>query len=137
MTKKLHVSPDIEDLIKNISLDYIVESGNNASGSYLKLKNGIMFCWKKVSGTTAINQAWGSGYTSGASNNISLGWWPVSFDSTPTVSIMFERGGLNAWLSSVSSVSKDYAGEVGLLRFTSQNSTEYVIHVIAIGRWKQ
>ena len=157
MTTKLHISEDFENLINelidnkvenfedelddleeeiNQQIGQIVSSGSNANGTYIKFANGTMICQKNVSGSTTINEVWGGGYTSGASNNIDLGWFAASFIAKPTISVTFERAGLNAWLSSVAGTTESYAGAVGLLRFTSQNNVEYNFHVIAIGKWK-
>ncbi len=116
--------------------NYIVDTGSNANGTYIKYGNGIMICTKIVNVTFNVTTAWGNGYTTGSQNTISLGNFAQSFNAIPTVSVTNERVSYNSWLASVSDVSKTSAGKVSILRFTSQSNAVSNLHVIAIGTWK-
>ena len=128
------------DETKNIAmgdfLGTIVESGSNTNGNYIKYGDGTMICTKKVTGTTDINETWGSGTTSGASTSIAFGSWPKTFIATPVVNVTVQRSGSNSWVTGVDSISTTNAGAVSLCRFTGGLNVPYTLHVIGIGKWK-
>lgn len=127
-------TPVTTDLVS--AVNSIVESGSNTNGRYVKFSDGTMICTKTVSGTTNISEAWGDGYTSGASSSISFGAWAETFIATPVVSVTVQRSGSNSWLTGVDSISTTNAGAASICRFTTGTSVPYTIHVTGIGRWK-
>ncbi len=117
----------------------ITESGSNSNGTYIKYSDGTMICTKHfvTANNIPINQSWGSGYTSGEGNLVSLGSFANTFYSVPVVNVTVGRaGGSNAWLGTISNTSNSSAGYVTLLRFSSNTGTKYSFDIIAIGRWK-
>lgn len=126
----------IEDELELLD-DNVPIYGSNANGSYVKYGNGVMICYKTVSGTSDITETWGNGYTTGSSNTISLGDFAETFISTPVVNITVGRGNFNCWLATVQGTTTTFAGYVSLLRFTTQPNVSYTLNIIAIGRWKQ
>lgn len=117
----------------------ITESGSNSNGTYIKYSDGTMICTKHfvTANNIPISQTWGSGYTSGEGNLVSLGSFANTFYSVPVVNVTVGRaGGSNAWLGAISNTSNSYAGDVTLLRFSSNTGTKYSFDIIAIGRWK-
>jgi len=129
---------EIKNVVNNnaTELSNVVESGSNSNGNYIKYADGSMICSKLVTGTTPINEAWGSGYTSGATASINLGDWAQTFLSTPIISVTPGRTGSNYWLSGVMYSSTTHVGDVSILRFSGATSVDYRLHVIGIGKWK-
>ena len=133
---------DLTDLQTSVTTDLVsainsvVESGSNTNGSYIKYADGTMICSKVVSGTTPINEVWGSGYTSGATASINLGDWAVEFLDVPTISVTPVRTGSNFWLSGVMYTTKSHVGDVSICRFSGATSVDYRLHIIGIGKWK-
>lgn len=124
------------DMLKEYGHD-IVDRGGANGYNYIKYEDGRMEAWNTISGTANITTAWGNGYTTGTNNTISLGNWYVPFTWTPDdVQVTVVRTGYNLWLSSVSDTSATYAGNVSLLRFTSQSNVAYTLNVHANGWWK-
>lgn len=132
---KTNITDYITDLISS-SDGTIKEIGSNSNGTYIKYNNGLMICHKIVTGTVNISTAWGSGYTTGSQNTISLGNYAAEFKTAPTVTVTLARSGYNCWLASNENPTTTNAGTVSLLRFTTASSVNYRLHVIAIGMWK-
>lgn len=116
-------------------LMFITESGSNSNGNYMKFDDGTLICTKRITGTINISTGWGNGSTSSA---VSLGNWAYEFIDEPATTISCKRGtgGYNFWLGALQETSKTFVGNITLLRFTSQNNTNYIIYATGIGRWK-
>ena len=112
--------------------DHAFESGSNANGYYIKFYDGTLICWKKVSGETTCNSAWGSMYET---PRISLGDYPVAFISSPYISIT-PTSGSDIFFEGIRRTSTTNFGEARLARSTSLDSLDYNINCIAMGRWK-
>lgn len=114
---------------------YIVESGSNDNGSWIKYSDGTMICTKTTSIITPITSPWGALYESG---DVILGQFPQAFISNPRVSVTNNSSsGAGALIEAVFSVTTTSAGKCWLCRGTSRDSqTPYVLDIIAIGRWK-
>ena len=111
---------------------YIVESGSNDNGSYIKYSDGTMICYKSTSEITIdITTAWGSLYE----GSLTVGNFPVEFLKTPTILVtpfgsgmLIEQGGANA--------SKTSWGTITVVRPMSVSGVKAKFHLFAIGRWK-
>lgn len=122
--------------IKGMMIAPTEETGSNTNGSWIKYSDGRMTCFKTVTGTTNISTGWGNSYTSA---DVSLGSWPQTFTAEPELQITQRRYGTNAYnyfLGGVKSVSTTSAGDISLLRFSSQSNVQYKLYIEAKGRWK-
>ena len=112
---------------------YIVESGSNDNGSWIKYSDGTMICTKTISIITPITSPWGALYESG---DVILGQFPQAFISNPRVSVT-NNSSAGALIEAVMDVTTTSAGKCWLCRGTSRDSQlPYVLDIIAIGRWK-
>lgn len=117
------------------SLVYIVESGSNANGDYIKYSDGRMICYKTVTGTVQITeQYYGYFYHTPDDKYFNLGDYAMPFISRPIYSIQF-RGGNSQWIGAIQNQSATHAGDLHVISVTSKTAGAYY-DVIAIGRWK-
>lgn len=122
----------IPQYIKNKNKGYIVESGSNANGSYIKFSDGTMICYK-VTDVIVINidVAWGSLFE----GTVDMGQFPINFVETPAISIvplgsgmLIEQAGANATPNSW--------GLVTAVRPTAVQNVSARFYMTAIGKWK-
>ena len=135
-TPPASVKPQIEEGTRKSNFTswagYIVESGSNDNGSYIKYSDGTMICYKSTSEITInITTSWGSLYE----GSLNVGNFPIEFVETPTISVtpfgsgmLIEQGGANA--------SKTSWGTIVVVRPTSVSGVKAKFHLIAIGKWK-
>lgn len=123
---------------KTLSIQENITSGSNSNGNWVKYPDGTMICHKRVSGTANITTAWGNGYTTGSTNTINLGDFAQTFIEEPNIQVTPHRGanGYNFFLATLDQISSSSAGKVSLLRFTSQSNVDYILDVLAVGKWK-
>lgn len=62
----------------------IYDSGTNSNGNWIRYKNGIMICTKKVEAVIPITDSWGSLYESG---DVELGDFPQPFIDIPVINV--------------------------------------------------
>lgn len=111
---------------------YIVESGSNDNGSWIKYSDGRLITMHKVTRTLARTAAWGNMYES--TTQADLGNYPMAFKDIPFVYVTLHE--VNASLEAVQFSSANNAGKVYILAPTSSESADYTFQVLAIGRWK-
>ncbi len=115
---------------------YIVESGSNDNGSWIKYSDGSMICYGNKDVTLDCSQTWGNLFVGRYENYISF---PQEFIDIPLLQI-HTRSTTNAssWLISYdkTTVSKSNFYEVDIARATANNSVPITITFIAIGKWK-
>lgn len=111
---------------------YIVESGSNYNGSWIKYSDGRLITMHKVTRTLARTSAWGNMYKS--TTQADLGNYPMAFKDIPFVYVTLHE--VNASLEAVQFSSANNAGKVYILAPTSSKSADYTFQVLAIGRWK-
>lgn len=111
---------------------YIVESGSNNNGSWIKYSDGRLITMHKVTRTLARTSAWGNMYES--TTQADLGNYPMAFKDIPFVYVTLHE--VNASLEAVQFSSANNAGKVYILAPTSSKSADYTFQVLAIGRWK-
>lgn len=122
----------IPQYTKNKNKGYIIESGSNDNGSYIKFSDGTMICYKVTDVIKMnIDVAWGSLYE----GSVDMGQFPISFVETPAISIvsfgsgmLIEQAGANATYSSW--------GLVTGVRPTAVQNVSARFFMIAIGKWK-
>lgn len=118
-------------------LNGIVESDSNANGTWTKFIDGTMIINKTIRGTIDITGAWGSLFISG---NVNLGDYPVAFIERPTVIVSPQtQTGTQYMLvgqGGSGDANKTNAGNVSLVRPNSRTGVEYVLDIIAKGKWK-
>lgn len=114
---------------------YIVESGSNDNGSWVKFSDGTMIC--SMSKNVYVNfssiQKWGIMWES---DNIDLGNFPQTFIKKPyvTISNFSESGG---FIEILRDTTTSFVGNTKIARPADTNTTiEYTLSIIAIGRWK-
>lgn len=110
----------------------IVEQGSNAFGSYIKFADGTLICTKKHSFQTTCTNAWGSMFDS---PDITIGWFPATFTDTPTVTAV-STGANSCFLEGVRDTTASTWGKMWICRPVSTGSADYVVDLIAIGKWK-
>lgn len=128
------IKSSVNDLYDEV--DSIIDSGSNANGNYIKYSDGTMICYKNVTGTANISSSWGSGYYGGDGASISLGNFAQTFTSTPIINVTAERTDGNYWIGCIQNASSSSAGNIYLLRFSSNASNPYSLNIVAIGKWK-
>lgn len=111
---------------------YIVESGSNNDGKWIKYSDGRLITMHKVTRNLARTATWGNMYES--TTPADLGNYPMAFKDIPFVYVTLHE--TNASLEAVQFSSANNAGKVYILAPTSSESADYVFHVLAIGRWK-
>lgn len=114
-----------------ININPIIESGTGTNGNYIKYYDGTMMCYKSVTASVSMTNAWGNLYE----GTMQLGDWAEEFISTPNVQVT-NASGAGAMIESYDTPpTATSAGTIFLARATSR--TAYVIiNVFAIGKWK-
>lgn len=111
---------------------YIVESGSNNDGKWIKYSDGRLITMHKVTRNLARTATWGNMYES--TTQADLGNYPMAFKDIPFVYVTLHE--TNALLEAVQFSSANNAGKVYILAPTSSESADYTFQVLAIGRWK-
>lgn len=111
---------------------YIVESGSNNNGSYIKFSDGTMICRNKKTFNIAANIAYGALFRT---EGIDFPNFPVAFKDVPDISC-FCIGVNTALLANWNVSTKEKIGPLIGIRPTSTNAQDYIISYIAIGKWK-
>lgn len=111
---------------------YIVESGSNNDGKWIKYSDGRLITMHKVTRNLARTATWGNMYES--TTQADLGNYPMAFKDIPFVYVTLHEK--NALLEAVQFSSVNNAGKVYILAPTLNESEDYVFHVLAIGKWK-
>ena len=111
---------------------YIVESGSNNDGKWIKYSDGRLITMHKVTRNLARTATWGNMYES--TTQADLGNYPMAFKDIPFVYVTLHE--VNALLEAVQFSSANNAGKVYILAPTLSESADYTFQVLAIGRWK-
>lgn len=121
---------NIENALGNI------QSGSNANGSWLKI-NDIVMCWYTYTFNVAVAAAWGELFS--PTNDIQLPNFPIEFLEVPVVVKTLDNTGYQASLSNGNQnpTSVTNPGDIKLIRGTAATAQDYIIHVFAIGKWKE
>lgn len=111
---------------------YVVESGSNSNGNWIKYSDGTMICWGYYEKENiAINRTFGSLYECQSFN---LGDFSQNFAEIPRVTIT-KLGTVCAWIESLDNVTRSSLGTANWVRPTAGTYT-LTYSYTAIGRWK-
>lgn len=113
------------------SAAYIVESGSNNNGSWIKYGDGNMICFGSFTVSAAINTEWGSLYSANISNPAIF---PITFESVKSCVITI--GGDSSCILSRVNYSTTGITFLIIARPSSTNSGTYTFNYQACGRWK-
>lgn len=121
---------------KNKEKGYIVESGSNANGEYIKFSDGTMICIRTITETAACNQGWGSLFV----RTIPGPWdFAQKFISIPHVQItLLTTTSASCWLINYGqpSVTKTNFSNISIARAVESDSVAFKANIFAIGKWK-
>lgn len=110
---------------------YIVESGSNDKGKWIKYSDGTMFCWMRAEKTVNY-QASGALYVGYLTNIV----FPQTFTSEYTPMCFAQNNGVNGIITGqIEGVSATGITRVQCWR-ASEASTYTILNILAIGKWK-
>lgn len=121
-----------KQLLSDILDSSIVESGENASGSYIKFASGMLITIHQVNQYLERTSEWGSMFETTQPAN--LGNFPVAFKYTPFIFLTLYNN--NALFEAINDATNTTAGKVYIIAPTSNASQIYTIQVLAVGSWK-
>ena len=126
----------IENELETLENGSIVDMGTNANGTYIKYGNGLMITYQDWEITNQpCTTSWGSLFTTG--DNLAPPTFPETFYSVPNVSIEKKlTSGQNFWIMKNTNTTTTSAGNIQLIRGTSNASISTTLCIIAIGTWK-
>lgn len=110
---------------------YIVESGTNDNGSWIKYSDGTMICSGSFTETVAVNTAWGSLYSANISNPAVF---PVAFTSVK--SCIISNSGNSSCILCRTNYSNSGITFLIIARPSSINSESFTFDYQVVGRWK-
>lgn len=135
-TPPASVKPQIEEGTRKSNFTpwagYIVGSGFNDNGSYIKYSDGTMICRNKKTFNIATNIAYGALFRT---EGIDFPNFPVAFKDVPDISC-FCIGVNTALLANWSASTKEKIGSLIGIRPVSTNAQDYIINYTARGKWK-
>lgn len=117
---------------------YIVESGSNSNGSWIKYSDGTMICSaKKELSDIAISNSVNNGALFASDVLTSFGNFPVSFVDKPIFFTMDvgSSGGYGAWTQKMSLPSATNINSFRIIG-TWSSTQSFEVSYMAIGRWK-
>ena len=117
--------------------DFVIQQGTSGVWTYRKWKSGIAECWCRKTVSTALNNAWGSLYTSGSLTALNVSF-PFTFAEVPTVTVSLSCTGVGAFIMVPGSSPGTSTGSTGVYEIARANalSTSYsfVVNFYAIGK---
>lgn len=113
---------------------YGVEYGSNSYGSYTKFADGTLICYIRKSVNATVSTQWGNLYTA----VIDSMTFPYSFISAPVITISIIGNSSSAFIMNWTSPSNSLTqtGQLAIVRGNTKEASDYIVNVIAIGRWK-
>ena len=113
---------------------YMVESGSNDNGSWVKFSDGTMVCKKKFVGKANVEKTWGVLYEN--EELVNLGDFPKDFISADDLIVLATPYNIDIYIESIKNTTKNSWGYIrfGLPNLNSNYSFE--LNLFAIGRWK-
>ena len=117
-------------------ISYIVESGSNSYGTWIKYSDGTMICTRSIEKQIPCNKTWGSlfyGFDSDAYN------FAKEFITPPLLYLFaYQRLSSSFWLSNYYNTIITTTGwrNYAIMRPTSAENVAYTLNVLAIGKWK-
>lgn len=115
-----------------VSTGAVMESGTNASGTYIRFADGTQICFKHVSiGGVAMGNPAGSVFYSAA---INIGAYAATFVGVPTTEVSVQSSTALCWNTSSPDSTNLQFGTTYMISPTSTSAT-ITLNCIAIGRW--
>lgn len=105
----------------------IVESGSNANGSYVRLADGTLICWHRVTVSQAISTSFMGGFRSSPQT-----WtYPAAFAASPEVCVTaLAQTAFGASMNNTPGTAS--VGWV-VTAVTSQSAADRIVSLVAIG----
>lgn len=128
---------DIDSIRANgKSIGYIVESGRNEYGDWIKFSNGLMICERTIKTTLACDGTWGNLFV-GQDETV----WNFAQEFVEIPKIIRDlrtTTSTSAWLINYSApiVTKKYYQYFSIARATISTSVQVEFTIRAIGKWK-
>ena len=117
--------------------DFVIQQGTSGVWTYRRWKSGIAECWCRKTVSTALNNAWGSLYTSGSLTTLNVSF-PFTFAEVPTVTVSLSCTGVGAFIMVPGSSPGTSTKSTGVYEIARANalSTSYsfVVNFYAIGK---
>ena len=117
-------------------IGYIVESGSNNYGNWIKYSDGTMICTRSIEKQIPCTSTWGSlfyGYDTDAYN------FAQEFITPPLLYLFaYQRLSSSFWLSNYYNTIVTTTGwrNYAIMRPTSSEKVSYTLNVLAMGKWK-
>ena len=112
----------------------IVERGANANGEYVRFADGTQICTKTLTGLGPVSLAWGNVFWNNTTHVV--GAWAAPFAEAPSRAASREGGsGANVIISLSNAGTTTAGGAVLMVSGVSSAATDYVVRVVATGRW--
>lgn len=112
----------------------LIESGSNNNGNWLKFSDGTMIITQTYTHTISSWGTWGSLYYN---NFVDPPNYPISFVSSPTVSVSTSHSGSNFWLYDRGGGGTNTTSPLmGCVRPNNGSTATVSVYVTAIGKWK-
>lgn len=115
---------------------YIVESGSNDNGIWIKYSDGTMVCRRTFSITLDCRQQWGNLYVATYENIINF---PQEFIETPfVIRDLLTSSSASCWLInySIPNITTKTYRYFAIARATPSDSVPIQLNLLAIGKWK-
>lgn len=128
---KLQLEEGVKETKYTPWVGYIVESGSNDDGSYIKYSDGTMICRYEKEVNVNINIALGSLYRS---EGIAFPNFPIAFKKPPIISC-YCKGDYSALICNWGKCTQNNPGPQIAIWPVSITSQTYIISYIAVGEW--
>ena len=117
-------------------IGYIVESGSNDYGKWIKYSDGTMICTRSIEKQIPCNKTWGSLFYGFDSDTYNFAQEFI----TPPLLYLFAYQRLNSsfWLSNYYNTIVTTTGwhNYAIMRPTSADNVAFTLNILAVGDWK-
>ena len=117
--------------------DFVIQQGTSGIWNYRKWKSGIAECWCRRTVSAALNNAWGSLYTSGSLTALNISF-PFTFAEVPIVTVSLSCTGVGAFIMVPGSSPGTSTSSTGVYEIARANalsgSYSFVVNFYAIGK---
>lgn len=128
---------DIDSIRANgKSIGYIVESGRNTYGDWIKYSDGTMICERTIKTTLTCDKPWGNLFV--GQDETSWTFAQEFIEIPKIIRDLRTTTGASAWLINYSNpiVAKDHYKYFSIARATASTSVPVEFTIQAIGKWK-
>ena len=117
--------------------DFVIQQGTSGIWNYRKWKSGTAECWCRRTVSAALNNAWGSLYTSGSLTALNISF-PFTFAEVPIVTVSLSCTGVGAFIMVPGSSPGTSTSSTGVYEIARANalsgSYSFVVNFYAIGK---